>query len=67
MARKEYPMNNNGEIDEVGAPFEGFATEKYPYHSDTRIMPTQFNFPNLPMNYMVIRDITNDDDHDLKD
>lgn len=67
MTRKKDPLNNNGGIDEVGAPFEGFGGEKYPYNSNARIMPTQFNFPNMPMNYMIIRDITDNDDHNLKD
>lgn len=69
MNKKRDPLRN-GEPEEIGAPFEAFGGEKYPYNSNTRIMPSQFqyNFPNIPMNYMVIRDITDNNlDKDIKD
>lgn len=61
MINKKYPFNNDGDFDEVGAPFE-YGNGKYPYNSNSRILPSQFNFPNTYMNYAVIRDINNNDD-----
>lgn len=62
MSNKRIPYNND--LDEVGTPFEGYGTEKYPYNSNERILPSQFNFPNMFMNFVVIRDITDDTQND---
>ncbi len=63
MTRKKNPFGDNKEFDEIGAPFEGFGSGDYPYNTNSRIMPTQFNYPNFYMNYAIIRDIENDDNN----
>lgn len=67
MINKKYPFNDNGNFNEIGTPFEVFENDNPPYHSNARIIPSQFNFPTMYMNYTVIRDITDDDDRNLKE
>lgn len=64
MTRKKDPFNNTVEI---GVPFYPTGNEKYPLNPNARIIPSQFNFPVTPMNYMVIRDVSENDDEQIRD
>lgn len=64
MTRKRNPLNSTGEI---GVPFYPPGSEKYPLTPNARIIPSQFNFPYTPMNFMVIRDVSENDDEPFRD
>lgn len=64
MTRKKDIFNSTGEI---GVPFYPAGNEKYPLNPNARIIPSQFNFPLTTMNYMVIRDVSENDDEQAND
>lgn len=64
MTKKKDPFNNFGEI---GTPLYSYDNEKYPVTPNARIIPSQFSFPSMPMNFMIIRDVLPNDDDRVKD
>ena len=53
-------------IHEIGSPIDLLGNENEPRYSNSRVMPSQFSFPTLPIGCTFIRSLGTDRDNDLK-
>ncbi|MBR2176146.1 MAG: hypothetical protein IJ861_04280 [Clostridia bacterium] len=55
-------MNNqkhqiDTDFNSIGAPFDPYGNDDYTV-MNARVMPSQFSYPSMPMNFSLIRNIT---------
>ncbi|MBQ8134234.1 MAG: hypothetical protein IJ192_07520 [Clostridia bacterium] len=60
-------MNNKNNFSEgsfsvIGTPFDPFGNDAAPSAMNARIMPSQFNYPSMPLSFSLIRNVTSDED-----
>ena len=46
----------------IGTPYDPFGRIENSFEAETRVMPSQFRFPELPMNFHLIRNTEQKDD-----
>ena len=65
-------MNNKNNFSEgsfrvIGTPFDPFGNEVAPSAMNARIMPSQFNYPSMPLSFSLIRNVTPDENEETTD